>query len=461
MVLWHCLSALSLFSASHAAVINFESAGAVAGWQLPWSVEKTEWHNGRLLNATLAQLAPGDTLLIPNKTFRIMGGIKAHGLKNVTIQLDGTLEFSEHIGDWPCRSAKTHSLLGVGKICREPLACIELSGEDVTFTASGKGTLNGNGQRWWGFPGLGYLYRGEHRPRLLQIHGKRWLIENLLLKDSPYWTFLAQGIEDLEVRWTDIDAWRVSHKDHTAIDDTAFNTDGFDVSYAKNVWIHDCNVWNQDDSFCVKDNSSDIVVERVNSSGVGLTIGSIASNVNNVTFRNAYMYHTEKGVYMKFRGSGRITNVLYENVVMEAPSQFPIWIGPAQQSDDPKDPICHAGPCSLCWPDWKTSQLGPLCLACKHTPCSGADNAQYENITLRNFVVNNPKHSAGVLIAHPDFPMKNVVFDNVRVNNPSLTPFADHYHCENVQGVATGGTWPVPPCFRDETTTGWTREQLI
>ena len=28
------------------------------------------------------------------------------------------------------------------------------------------------------------------------------------------------------------------------IDMTAFNTDGFDVS-GMNVWIHDCQIWNQ------------------------------------------------------------------------------------------------------------------------------------------------------------------------------------------------------------------------
>ena len=31
---------------------------------------------------------------------------------------------------------------------------------------------------------------------------------------------------------------------HNVIDLTAFNTDGFDVS-GRNVWIHDCTVWNQ------------------------------------------------------------------------------------------------------------------------------------------------------------------------------------------------------------------------
>lgn len=32
----------------------------------------------------------------------------------------------------------------------------------------------------------------------------------------------------------------------------AFNTDGFDVA-GKNVWIHDCTIWNDDDCVCVKE----------------------------------------------------------------------------------------------------------------------------------------------------------------------------------------------------------------
>ena len=74
---------------------------------------------------------------------------------------------------------------------------------------------------------------------------------------------------------------------------------------------------------------------------------------------------TLKGIYMKFRGGdetegGRVSNVLYENIWMEAPTQvschlaviqaviqavtqFAIWIGPAQQSDTSF--LCAAHPC--------------------------------------------------------------------------------------------------------------------
>jgi hypothetical protein len=135
---------------------------------------------------------------------------------------------------------------------------------------------------------------------------------------------------------------------HNIIDTTAFNTDGFDVT-GKNVWVHDVSIWNDDDCIAVKDGSENMLFERVNASGLGLTIGSIGgSNVRNITFRDCYMHKTVKGIYMKFRGSGNISDVLYENIVMDEPEQWPIWIGPAQQSDSVD--LCAAHPCSICWP---------------------------------------------------------------------------------------------------------------
>ena len=60
------------------------------------------------------------------------------------------------------------------------------------------------------------------------------------------------------------------------------------------------------------------------------------------------MHNTYKGIYMKFRGEGTIEDVTYENIVIDNPSQWPIWIGPAQQSDSKN--LCAAHPCSICWP---------------------------------------------------------------------------------------------------------------
>ena len=73
-----------------AKVIDFEKdAGAVADKD----DLDTCWKNGGLINTTLASLQPGDTFVFPNKTYHIMGGIKASGLKDVVLQFDGS-EFS-------------------------------------------------------------------------------------------------------------------------------------------------------------------------------------------------------------------------------------------------------------------------------------------------------------------------------------------------------------------------------
>ena len=74
-----------------------------------------------------------------------------------------------------------------------------------------------------------------------------------------------------------------------------------------------------------------MVIENIEASGLGLTIGSIGSDtVQNITFRNAYMHHTQKGIYMKFRGDGGvIKDITYENIVMDTPEGYAIWIGPA------------------------------------------------------------------------------------------------------------------------------------
>jgi len=60
------------------------------------------------------------------------------------------------------------------------------------------------------------------------------------------------------------------------------------------------------------------------------------------------------------------------------------------------------------------------------------------------------KESPGIVFGNASRPMEGVIFDNVTVlpADPKAEPWGkDFYHCEGVNGVATGGTAPVPPCF--------------
>jgi hypothetical protein len=59
---------------------------------------------GKLLNQTLNSLKPGDTFIIPNQTYYLMGGIIVSNLTSVVIQIDGTIAFSDDIDNWPTNS---------------------------------------------------------------------------------------------------------------------------------------------------------------------------------------------------------------------------------------------------------------------------------------------------------------------------------------------------------------------
>ena len=186
------------------------------------------------------------------------------------------------------------------------------------------------------------------------------------------------------------------------------------------MWIHDCDIWAQDDCISVKDHhghgSYSMLFERINASGTGLVIGSIgASEVRNITFRDSYLHRSWKGIFMKFRTgqpevrTGLIEDITYENIVIEGATNWPIWIGPAQQaiSSNP----CHPSPCSLCWP-----QLAPFGVAECYVP-----EANFRNILFRNIRMRNTKVSPGVIRGYRSQDMgsyiENITFDNVYVTD--------------------------------------------
>lgn len=124
----------------------------------------------------------------------------------------------------------------------------------------------------------------EKRPRLLHIEKSRNItLEKLFLKDSPRWTFLSGDSDGLIVRNSKIEARITELEKHTLLDLTAFNTDGIDVT-GRNVYIHDVDIWVQDDCISVKDGARDMFFERISCSGLGLVIGSIGSSVVSFNF---------------------------------------------------------------------------------------------------------------------------------------------------------------------------------
>jgi len=180
------LALLGAAGTAYGRVIDFETdAGGIPDSK----TLDTAWANGRLLNKTLASLESGDELLFQNKTYYTMGGIQADGLKDVVIRIEGTIEYSDDMKQWPRRQDDS------------VLECLSFTNaENVTFTSSNKGVFQGNGDTWWGIPGVGYLERTENRPRLFHMDTcKSVLVENIRFLQSPYWTFTANSMDGLEV----------------------------------------------------------------------------------------------------------------------------------------------------------------------------------------------------------------------------------------------------------------------
>jgi hypothetical protein len=416
------------FSITQSETLRFDDVGGVPDDD---SIE-TMQSNREQLTKSLNGLNSGDTFIIPEGVFHTIGGIMVDELINATVKINGELRFSDDRDTWPVdENGKVLECLNFRYVGNSIFT------SDIKDYQDGKyGVINGNGRKWWG--AINYLKNQENRPRLFRVGSTdNMIFEHILLKDSPFWSFWVTGVEGLIVRYSSVDA-RITDSDrHTALDLTAFNTDGFDVE-GNNVHMHDLQIWNQDDCVAIKDGSSNMLIERVNASGLGFVIGSIGDSVvKNITFRHSTLYHSYKGIYMKTRWSDNgaapldeasVQDVTYENITMIEPEQYSIWIGPAQQSGQP---------CELYWPQGPRSE------------CRMSGYQTWKNILLKDIFIYNPRHSPGVLISNDTNKMQNVRFENVVIKGDiGDEPFGENFYCQDYDDslTASESTSPMPAC---------------
>jgi hypothetical protein len=234
----------------------------------------------------------------------------------------------------------------------------------------------------------------------------------------------------------------------------ALNTDGIDFT-GSGTTVRNCSVTNFDDSVCVKPifasasafgtpcTSGTRISDVRITYGVGVSMGSVPPDVGNnciddVIAKGLDFTSPLKAVYVKpnpakfgTTATGQITNVLYEDVIVRDPLWWSIWAGPQQQ----QQPGSAGTGCSFLFP------LG-------NTSCPTDPTVTVANLTLRNMTVINSLLSPGILLMNVSNPAVGFVFDGVVFVNASTWPVAGGaYLCENVAGIARGGTTPVPPCF--------------
>lgn len=214
------------------------------------------------------------------------------------------------------------------------------------------------------------------------------------------------------------------------------NTDGIDPN-GRNFHIYNITCQNYDDVVVPKpahtapgsvaNCTENMLIENITVRlGVGLSIGSVPPNTNvncirNITFRNAHFEKPFKGIYIKTNpgenGSGRIEDILYENITMHEPIWWAIYLGPQQQKQPGKG--------------------GPGCMLYPFDPkgtCATQPRINITNIKLKNILVRNSLLFPIVMRCNETNPCRNVTFENVQARGWLIGKKSKGYVCENVEG---------------------------
>lgn len=158
--------------------------------------------------------------------------VAADGVKDVTIWIDGEVVYPDDRSAFPSDDEKNYNSLMHFTNC-----------ENLKFTGSGTGVIEGQGYWWWVNEFLGT--NKYSRPHMLLIEVcKNILFENIMLRNSPKFHFKLQDIDGLEVRNMEIftDWWGSRRKSSSfRLPIFPLNTDGIDPA-GKNIHIHDIKI---------------------------------------------------------------------------------------------------------------------------------------------------------------------------------------------------------------------------
>ncbi|EGZ15283.1 polygalacturonase [Phytophthora sojae] len=175
------------------------------------------------------------------------------------------------------------------KIWSGPL--VLLTGTDLTV--SGTGTLDGQGAWYW--------KQGTSITRPVFFRMSKVIsstVKGFKIKNSPYRTFSIINSQPTTVSGLTLDS--------SAGDDTAKNTDGFDLSKNTDVTISGNTIYNQDDCLAMQSSTNTVFSSNTCSGGHGISIGSIGGSsvsssdtVSGLTVKNNKIINSVNGIRIK------------------------------------------------------------------------------------------------------------------------------------------------------------------
>lgn len=355
------------FNLQASSSLNIMDYGAVKSWE----VKSTE-AIARAIDA--ASAAGGGTVVIPAGPF-LTGPI--HLKSHITLYVEGgahvkfSTDFDDYLPMVPSRFE------GVEVVNFSPLIYAHKA---TNIAIKGRGTLDGQGQKWWSFyyevqkqtadsqktkwqreflemnpdktistTVSGGVPLDFLRPPMIQPYDcSDVMVEGVFITNSPFWTLSPVYCDNVSI-----------HSVTIRNDEDGPNTDGINPDSCRNVRISDCDISVGDDCITIK-SGRDADGRRVgrpaenytitncvmaNGHG-GVVIGSeMSGGVKNITISNCIFDGTDRGIRLKStRGRGGVVeDIRISNIVMRRIKDQAIRFNMRYTQTDP-EPISERTP---------------------------------------------------------------------------------------------------------------------
>jgi len=360
-----------------------------------------------------ASAAGGGTVVIPQGTF-LSGAIFLKPGVHLHLDKGAVLKGSDDIKNYPIQDTRIE-----GRINQWAVALVNATGTDG-LRISGEGAIDGSGLKFWE---AFWARRKENpdctnlevvRPRMMHIRdAKDVKISGIQLRNSGFWTVhLFQCDQVL------IENLRITNPMEPV---RAPSTDGIDIDCSSHVTVRGCYIAVDDDCIAIKCGKGprahlenrpveDVLVENCEF-GYGhgvLTLGSEATTVRNVTFRNCRIAGDNHLVRFKLRPDTRqlYEHITYENIVVNGKGGEVFDIRPWKQFYDPQG--------------------------------QGPQQAVVRHIHLRNITATGLA-SPGEIRGNPGDVLEDFQVENVKMEAKDARWRADHVNGLSLQNVTVNG----------------------
>ena len=263
----------------------------------------------------------GGVIVIPKGTF-LTGSLFFKPKTHLYLEKGAVLEGSDDISHFPIITTRIE-----GETCKYFPALINADKVDG-FTISGKGTINGNGLRFWKAFWLRREWnpkctnKDEMRPRLVYVSNSNDVqISGVTLKDSPFWTSHYYKCNNLKLLNLTITSPAKPVKSPS--------TDAIDLDVCSNVLVKNCYMSVNDDAIALKGGKGPVSDKDPNNGGnynivienntygfchSALTCGSESIHNRNIIFRNSKVDGASIILHLKMRPD---TPQNYEYITVE------------------------------------------------------------------------------------------------------------------------------------------------